>query len=213
MGCPLLAYPGNVVCMPRHYFSFFEQRICMLPRQTCPERNQRSVKSMTPTVQLILVALSSEQQLTLAVGCIWFCLVALWVCFSGFVAHHQFQNLKKKPMSTAGARSIWVEMLLCEIPEHHWHEVTLPAYFKLDTVASIFNLLLQVFTVFFQSEEVKLPSYVSTMWTVSGSRRQVSTPKASGRSASCCLSLHLHSLLAVKPTMQCRMHLRHRSKS
>jgi len=56
------------------------------------------------------------------------------------VAHQQFQNVKKKPVSAAGTRGSWVETLLCEIPEHHWHEVTLPAYFKLDAVAGTFSL-------------------------------------------------------------------------
>lgn len=80
--------------------------------------------------------------------------VLQWVCGLWAVPEPE-----EKPLSAAGARSIWVETLLCEIPDHHWHEVMLPSYLKLDAVASIFNLLHQVFTVFFQSEEVKLPSY------------------------------------------------------
>lgn len=180
----------------------------------CPERNQRSVKLMTTTVQLILVALRSEQQLTLAVGCVWFYLVALWMCFSGFVAQEQFQNLKRKPVSAAGASSIWVEMLLSEI------SCTTGRRWRYQLTSN--QMLLRVFSIFsFRSLQYsfslrkwkKFQSTVSNVWTVSGFHRQVSTLKVSGRSSSCCLSLHPHSLLAVKPIMQCRTHLRHRSKS
>lgn len=54
---------------------------------------------------------------------------------------------------------------------------------------------------------------VSNVWTVSFSHRPVSMLKVSVRSASCCLSVQPHSLLAVKPIVRCRTHLRRRPKS